>query len=737
MVWYGMVPYHYHNDMYLQSFIERNNQQASTSRQQQGPAAIEELSVLDETVVVESQQNGDDVGDGDGDGDGADDNDPNAIVTQGFGVTHPRQKRLIQQRQVTQQDKAAEALSCLLPTDPLATAVSQFQQHVPFSASAQRDWNALNEALTALQEQLKPPKALQAKAKFLLKDDISRTYRQPFESKHLYLHKAAYEANDPIEDRSTVVIGQDFVFAGIWDGHGGPQCAEFTQKTVFEHFAASYRELHRHLPSQRIPTALKQAFLRTNREYYQYARTQNERQAYFAGTCAVACFLDLSDDTGAVTTYTANLGDSRAVMGTLQPTGVWQTRALSVDHTADNLLERQRIQALHPHDPHVVADLSKLHNNHDESDEVSQPAPLEPPDWRVKKMAAFTRSIGDLQLKEKNTSALFNSYMPPGNRIIPRPGILPHKDAVTPTPPYISTEAEVEIVDLPDGVPSATATRLGASTTLSPPQPSFIIIACDGVWDEMTSEEAVDCVGDLLSQYPRSTSTTATPEQRVNIAELFIEKVLEQVVERLRETDEEEKDLTLAELKKRPKGKETDWSRSLLHDDITVVIIQLGSSKSFYRGRRGRSGRGLGGKNASMTSIKSLQKAMLRQNAHRGADPLRALQETLKRDDPERKQVDQQIVDMMDFFEGMNIRHLVGGVHIVLSFSSSATGRSLGRARLALLNSFQTACAMLTANFVQCLGCRWQWDLGSRRNWSFDQSSHADQRQRGRCQYSL
>ena len=649
--------------MYLQSFIERNNQQASStsSRQQQGPSANEELSVLDETVVLEleSQQNDND----------DNNNDTNVIITQGFGMTHPRRKRLqlIQQRQEGQQDKAMSMLS--LPTDKLSTAVSKFEQHVPFSASAQRDWNALNDQLTDLQQQLKPPKTLQAKAKFLLQDNISPAYRQPFQSKHLYLHKATYEANDPIEDRSSVVIGQDFVFAGIWDGHGGPQCAEFTQQTVFEHFAKAYRELHQHVPSQRIPTALKQAFLTTNREYYQFARAQNQRQAYFAGTCAVACFLDLSDDTGAVTLYTANLGDSRAVMGTLLATGTWQTRALSVDHTAENLIERQRIQALHPHDPHVVADLSKLHNNHDQSNVDTQPpATPEPPDWRVKKMAAFTRSIGDLQLKEKNTSALFNSYVPPGSRIIPRPGILPHKDAVTPTPPYISTEAEVEIVDLPAGIPTTTATRFGASTTLSSPQPSFVIIACDGVWDEMTSEEAVDCVGDLLSQYPRSTSTAATPEQQVNIAELFIEKVLEQVVERLRETDEEEKDLTLAELKKRPRGKETDWSRSLLHDDITVVIIQLGSSKAFYRGRRGRSGRGLGSKNASMTSLKSLQKAMLRQNSHRGADPLRALQETLKRDDPERKKVDQQIVDMMDFFEGMNIRHLVGSTCFVSLF---------------------------------------------------------------------
>ena len=38
---------------------------------------------------------------------------------------------------------------------------------------------------------------------------------------HLEVWKSTYEANDPSEDRSTVVIDpENFVFAGVWDGHG-------------------------------------------------------------------------------------------------------------------------------------------------------------------------------------------------------------------------------------------------------------------------------------------------------------------------------------------------------------------------------------------------------------------------------------------------------------------------------------------------------------------------------------
>ena len=32
------------------------------------------------------------------------------------------------------------------------------------------------------------------------------------------LYKHTYPANDPSEDRSTLVVGDDFLFCGVWDG---------------------------------------------------------------------------------------------------------------------------------------------------------------------------------------------------------------------------------------------------------------------------------------------------------------------------------------------------------------------------------------------------------------------------------------------------------------------------------------------------------------------------------------
>ena len=72
------------------------------------------------------------------------------------------------------------------------------------------------------------------------------------------VHKATYSANSPSEDRSTLALGDDFIFAGVWDGarslprprlrpaappltrvalaragHGGTPCSEFVEGAAF------------------------------------------------------------------------------------------------------------------------------------------------------------------------------------------------------------------------------------------------------------------------------------------------------------------------------------------------------------------------------------------------------------------------------------------------------------------------------------------------------------------------
>jgi hypothetical protein len=184
-------------------------------------------------------------------------------------------------------------------------------------------------------------------------------------------------------------------------------------------------------------------------------------------------------------------------------------------------------------------------------------------------------------------------------------------------------------------------------------EPGFLIVACDGVWDEMTSEEAVQCVAKLFGEYDAAST---------NIADVFIEKVLERAVERIRYSYEEESELTLEELKKRPVGKDTDSHRALLHDDITVVIVQLGTNQMHYRGRlrfpRGQND-DMGGSSSGMSTGSGFSKLKL-QSSLRSLDPMNSLEDELKRHagNPDRQETDRQIVEMMDFFAGMNTRHL-------------------------------------------------------------------------------
>jgi len=207
----------------------------------------------------------------------------------------------------------------------------------------------------------------------LLTDDMTPDAFQLPLRKGVFLSRSTYEANDPSEDRSTVVIGDGFIFAGVWDGHGGTSASNYTQSHVFPNFRSAIES------GASVSDAFALAYRQTDKEYLQYARARNDPAALFAGTCAVACYVNT--ESGIVTC--GNLGDSRAVAGIFED-GKLRVVQLSSDHSAANAIEQDRVRREHPHDRNVVVDICE------EDDED--------PDWRVKKICAFTRSIGDLQV---------------------------------------------------------------------------------------------------------------------------------------------------------------------------------------------------------------------------------------------------------------------------------------------------------------------------------------------------
>ena len=81
------------------------------------------------------------------------------------------------------------------------------------------------------------------------------------------LHKSTYEANAPSEDRSTLAIGEDFIFCGVWDGHGGTACSDFAETRIFENFQKAIGDPR----CAGVQDAFAYSYIATDGEYLDHA----------------------------------------------------------------------------------------------------------------------------------------------------------------------------------------------------------------------------------------------------------------------------------------------------------------------------------------------------------------------------------------------------------------------------------------------------------------------------------
>lgn len=237
--------------------------------------------------------------------------------------------------------------------------------------------------------------------------------------------KGVHAANDPCEDRHTVVHGKDFVFAGVWDGHTGPHCAQFVEDQVFLNLR---KQVEQRTPEEigkeeGLREPFECAYHDTDRAFFQEAKRKvRQREAkgsyLFAGTCAVGAYCDLATRKVSV----SNLGDSRAVIGLYEPTGL-RTVVMSHDQTASDSAEIRRLKVDFPTDETIL-----INKGRGVSPEDS--------DWRVKGICQFTRSIGDFQMKERSIATVYNDYTR-GLKVVPAPKTQRRADG-TRAPPYAS-----------------------------------------------------------------------------------------------------------------------------------------------------------------------------------------------------------------------------------------------------------------------------------------------------------
>jgi pyruvate dehydrogenase phosphatase len=159
-----------------------------------------------------------------------------------------------------------------------------------------------------------------------------------------------------------------------------------------------------------------------------------------SGSCALLSLYDPKSQVLRV----ANVGDSRAVLGRWDDEGQrYIAQALSDDQTGYNANELERLQREHPGED-VVKD-GRIHG------------------------IAVSRAFGDARWKfpQELSKRAHDMFWGPN----PRP------DSMIKTPPYLTAEPEI----------TETKVHTGA-------HPDFLILASDGLWDQMTNEDAVTCV---------------------------------------------------------------------------------------------------------------------------------------------------------------------------------------------------------------------------------------------------
>ncbi|EME46298.1 hypothetical protein DOTSEDRAFT_125535 [Dothistroma septosporum NZE10] len=271
---------------------------------------------------------------------------------------------------------------------------------------------------------------------------------------------------------------------GIFDGHAGSRTAQ-----LLKHFLPSIvgGELwdskcmdRPYVPNDRhIINSIKKAFIQLDKDIVDeagklllaggpLAEMVACGAAAFSGSCALFALYDPVRSVLRV----ANVGDSRAVLGRWDASKAeYVAQAMSIDQTGFNENETARLARDHP-DEDVV----------------------DPKTGRVNGMAV-SRAFGDARWKwpQSLTRLAHDKFWGPS----PRP------DSMIKTPPYLTAEPEVMETRVQTG-----------------DHPDFLIMASDGLWDQMSSEDAVTCVNEWLKKN-KPTNFLDQVKKNLSVADLL------------------------------------------------------------------------------------------------------------------------------------------------------------------------------------------------------------------------
>ncbi|KAI1107208.1 protein serine/threonine phosphatase 2C [Jackrogersella minutella] len=251
---------------------------------------------------------------------------------------------------------------------------------------------------------------------------------------------------------------EDWLTWGVFDGHCGWQLSNLLTKQLIPFVRRaldnakpkksqqlSEEDVHKALKSAftTLDDALVKSALATIESDLPFAEKARRLEAAYAGSCALLTLLDPQSRNLTV----ASTGDCRAVLGQKTADGKWVASDLSTDCTGANPDEIARIKAQFPDEPDVVKH------------------------GRIWGMQP-SRTFGDgmwkwtAQLKQTLRDRYNGLSLPSAARYGG------YKEG-----PYLTAE------------PLVTTTKIPES------EPSFLVLATDGLWDTMSSAQAVELVG--------------------------------------------------------------------------------------------------------------------------------------------------------------------------------------------------------------------------------------------------
>ncbi|KAG5052111.1 hypothetical protein AAZX31_02G163200 [Glycine max] len=243
---------------------------------------------------------------------------------------------------------------------------------------------------------------------------------------------AVVQANEVIEDHSQVETGSDAVFVGVYDGHGGAEASRFINDHLFLNLMRVAQE-----NGSISEDIIRNAVSATEDGFLTLVRRSYGIKPLIAamGSCCLVGVIWKG------TLYIANLGDSRAVIGSVGRSNKIIAEQLTKEHNASKEEVRRELKSLHPEDSQIVV--------------------MKQGTWRIKGIIQVSRSIGDAYLKR----------------------------------PEFSFDPSFPRFHLPEPIrrPVLTAEPSICSRVLRP-NDKFIIFASDGLWEHLTNQEAVEIV---------------------------------------------------------------------------------------------------------------------------------------------------------------------------------------------------------------------------------------------------